>query len=121
VTCVSGGRTLGHPQDWGAVIRNPAALDKLKIPYEPPAELGYPAFFICGDGSLVGSQIPRADVCRLDSNLQEQGESQRKRIETAQRLRLSNLSELLTSRANIQLFQPIAKNAIRRTPDADRS
>jgi hypothetical protein len=48
-----------HRLDLEPVFRDPAALQKLKILYEPPSHEGYQTFLIYGDGSLVWRVHPK--------------------------------------------------------------
>jgi hypothetical protein len=50
---------LRHQLDLEPLLRDPAALQKLKILYEPPSHEGYQAFFVYGDGSLVWQAHPK--------------------------------------------------------------
>jgi len=44
--------------DLEPLLRDSAALQKLKILYAPPAQKSYQAFFVYGDGSVVWQEFP---------------------------------------------------------------
>ncbi len=44
--------------DLEPLLRDPAALQKLRILYQPPSQEDYQAFFVYGDGSLVWQAYP---------------------------------------------------------------
>ena len=50
--------TPRHQLDLEPLLGDPAALQKLKILYEPPSHKSYQAFFVYGDGSLVWQAYP---------------------------------------------------------------
>ncbi len=50
--------TPRHQLDLEPPLGDPAALQKLKILYEPPSHKSYQAFFVYGDGSLVWQAYP---------------------------------------------------------------
>jgi hypothetical protein len=45
-----------------AVLRDPTALEKLRILYQPPSPQGYQAFFVYGDGALVWQAYPHGPM-----------------------------------------------------------
>ena len=55
-----------HQLDLEPLLRDSAALQKLKILYEPPSPKSYQAFFAYGDGSLVWQAYPRRPMSLLE-------------------------------------------------------
>jgi hypothetical protein len=55
-----------HQLDLEALLRDAAALQKLKILYEPPSHESYKAFFVYGDGSLVWQAYPNRPMSLTD-------------------------------------------------------
>jgi hypothetical protein len=49
---------LRHQLDLERLLRDPVALQKLKILYEPPVHESYQTFVVYGDGSLVWQSYP---------------------------------------------------------------
>lgn len=55
-----------HQLDLEPLLRDPAALQKLKILYEPPSPKNYQAFFVYGDGSVVWQAYPEQLMSATD-------------------------------------------------------
>jgi len=47
-----------HQPDLEPLLHDPAALQKLKILYEPPAHKSYQSLFVYGDGSIIWQAYP---------------------------------------------------------------
>jgi hypothetical protein len=65
-----------HQLNLELALRDPTALEKLKILYQPPSHQGYQAFFVYGDGALVWQAYPQGlmplagvPTCRNEVNL----------------------------------------------------
>jgi hypothetical protein len=58
--------TQRHQVDLESLLRNPAALKKLKILYEPPVQGTYRGLFVYGDGSVVWQAYPNRPMAVTD-------------------------------------------------------
>ena len=55
-----------HQLDLEPLLRDPAALQKLRIFYAPPANKTYQAFFVFGDGSVILQAYPNRPMAVTD-------------------------------------------------------